>query len=206
MFAQVDNGARMGIRNTAQGYGWPARLIHWIMAATVFGMFGLGYWMRTLDYYDPWYQSAPALHKSIGILLIGLLVMRIIWRLANPQPLALGHSRLEHVAAAIVHLAFYGLLIALAAAGYLFATAEGKAIDVFGWFGVPSVIASKRLGDLAGVVHEWLAYTIIALAIVHILGAFKHHFIDRDDTLRRMVHGRARDVPSNRTPSTYKEI
>ena len=132
--------------------------------------------------------------------------MRIIWRLVNPQPLALGHGRLERAAAALVHAGFYGLLIALVAAGYVFATGEGKAIDVFGWFSVPSVIVSKRLGDLAGIVHEWLAYTIVALAIVHILGAFKHHFVDRDETLRRMVRGSLRATPSNQPPSTFKEI
>lgn len=174
------------VKNTATAYGWPAKALHWIMALLVIGLFALGYWMRTLGYYDPWYQRAPELHKSLGVILAALLLLRIVWRLLNQQPPALGGNALEHVIAAVTHLAFYILLIGMAISGYLFATGDGKPLSFFGLFDIAPLINSKPLADRAGEIHWWLAYSVIGLALLHIAGALKHHFVDKDDTLRRM--------------------
>lgn len=179
----------MQVANSNETYGWPSRVLHWLMAVLVVGLFALGYWMRTLDYYDPWYQRAPELHMSLGVLLIALVIVRILWRASNRQPRPLAKSWFERTASAIAHILMYLLLVGLSITGYLFATGGGKAISVFGWFDVPSLITAKALADLAGDIHEWMAYGIIAIASVHAFGAFKHHFVDRDDTLRRMTSG-----------------
>lgn len=188
----------MAARNTRQSYGWVTRAFHWTMALYVFGMFGLGIWMRTLGYYDPWYQPAPELHKALGIVLIALFVLRVIWRAANPQPLPLSTQEWERRVGEAVHWALYLLILALAVTGYLYSTGDGKAISVFGLFELPVLIQLKPLADFAGNVHEILAYAIIALAALHAMAALKHHFVDRDATLRRMVL----DAPHSQLPQS----
>lgn len=83
--------------------------------------------------------TGPELHKSIGILLMMGLVIRVVWRLFSPPPAALAsYSRLTRIAAAMGHLALYLLLFSIVISGYLISTADGKAISVFGWFDIPA--------------------------------------------------------------------
>lgn len=171
---------------TFSGY---ARLLHWSAALLVFGLFALGLWMRSLNYYHPWYNTAPQLHTSFGIVFIVLVFLRLFWRATTTPPPPLGENRLEHALAAIVHAFLYGLLIALAITGYLYASADGKASSIFGIVELPVLIRSKALADQVGDLHEWFAYAIIAIAALHVIGALKHHVIDHDDTLRRMTSG-----------------
>ncbi len=174
-------------RNTGKGYGWVAIALHWLVALVVFGLFGLGLWMVELSYYDPWYRQAPAIHKALGVLLFLAVVGRLAWRGLNPLP-ALPGGRLERLAARLVHGAMYVLLLAVMAAGYLISTADGSAIDVFGLFSVPATVTDlPDQEDIAGDVHRWLAWTLIALVGLHTIAAFKHQFIDRDGTLMRML-------------------
>ncbi|WBT38479.1 cytochrome b [Hyphomicrobium sp. DMF-1] len=179
----------MFIRDTLAGYGLVSRLIHWLMAIAIFAMFGLGLWMVDLDYYSPYYHTAPSIHKGVGILLLIALAVRFGWRLANVKPSDEGFTDFEKTASRVVHRGFYPLLLALMVSGYLISTADGRPIDVFGLFSVPSPGENKGLEDTAGVVHAYLAYFTIALAAAHAAGALKHHFVDRDRTLSRMWSG-----------------
>jgi cytochrome b561 len=179
----------MSLKNSTDGYGLAARLLHWLMAIAIIAMFGLGYWMVTLDYYSPWYKSAPDLHKSAGLILLGLLAIRFAWRLANLQPDDSYLKPIERSVSKLVHRAFYLLLLTQMTFGYLISTADGRSIEIFGLVSLPSLIQSKGLEDFAGLVHEVLAYCIIGLAAVHAGAALKHHFIDRDPTLKRMWSG-----------------
>lgn len=182
----------MQIKNAKSRYGLVAILFHWIIAVGVIGLFALGLWMDDLGYYDKWYRTAPHLHKSFGVLLIVLVALRLIWRLYNVRPAELeSHKPWERVLAKITHLLFYLLLFSMLVTGYLITTAKGQALDVFNWFSIPSLVTSEaNLEDIAGEIHEIIAFTIIGLAIAHALAALKHHFIDRDSTLLRML-GRA---------------
>jgi len=83
---EFSEGAAMPVKNTPNRYGWLSIALHWSMALAVIGMFALGLWMRELSYYDPWYKDGPALHKSIGIVLFGLLIVRTVWRNVNMRP------------------------------------------------------------------------------------------------------------------------
>lgn len=179
----------MHIRDTSQGYGVVSRLFHWLMAAAIIAMFVLGLWIVGLDYYSPYYHSAPSLHKSVGILLLIALALRFGWRVANVRPDDSDLSPFERTAARIVHWGFYPLLLALMVSGYLISTADGRPIEVFGLFSVPSPGENKGLEDTAGVVHTWLAYAVILVAAVHAGAAVKHHVIDRGRTLARMWSG-----------------
>ncbi|KAF1068322.1 MAG: Cytochrome b561 [Pseudomonas citronellolis] len=176
-------------RNSLSRYGLVSIFLHWASALVVFGLFGLGLWMRTLDYYDGWYHRAPEIHKSIGVLLLIALLVRIAWRFLSPAPPApANHGKATRVATKLGHLALYGLLLAVMIAGYLISTAEGKPISVFGWFDVPATLSGLTdQADIAGAIHLYLAWTLVVLACLHALAALKHHFLDRDATLVRML-------------------
>lgn len=180
-------------RNSPSRYGLLSILLHWLVAAGVFGMFGLGLWMVDLDYYSSWYTKAPALHKSIGLCLLVLMLLRVLWRALSPPPLPLAnHDRKTQLASKAAHWLLYLGLFALMLTGYLISTADGRGISVFNWFEVPASLTSiPDQEDVAGVVHTWLAWTLVILAGLHALAALKHHFIDRDTTLTRML-GRTR--------------
>ncbi len=177
------------LTNTEKTYGLISKLLHWLIALAVFGLFGLGLWMVELDYYDSWYQKAPHWHKSLGVLLAVTLLIRSLWRWTNPIPQALAsHRRWEVRLARLTHITLYGVLFALVVSGYLISTADGRGIEVFNWFTLPSAGEFfERQEDLAGSIHYWLAISVIALACLHATAALKHHFIDRDGTLRRML-------------------
>lgn len=179
----------MQIRNTSASYGLISIIIHWLVALAVFGLFGLGYWMVELSYYDDWYRRAPDIHRSIGILLLMVMIFRVLWRVANvaPEPLP-GHGRWEIRSAHLAHLLLYVLIFVAMVSGYLISTADGSSISVFDWFEVPSVTGQiKGMEDTAGTVHYWSTWAIVGLAAVHAAGALKHHLFDRDRTLRRML-------------------
>ncbi len=179
----------MGIKNTENSYGGVAILFHWLAACGVIFLFSLGLWMDGLGYYDKYYRAAPHLHKSIGVLLVLLFVIRFIWRVINIQPRALAsHKPWEVTIAKTVHYIFYLLIIGMFISGYLITTAEGAALEVFSWFSLPaSITGIANLEDMAGEVHEFLAYTLILLVVLHMLAALKHHFLDKDSTLIRML-------------------
>lgn len=179
----------MYFRDTSQGYGIVSRLFHWLMAVAIFAMFALGVWMVKLDYYSPYYNAAPNLHRSFGILLLIALIVRWLWRASNPKPDADGLSPFEQTASYAVHWGFYLLLLGLMVSGYLISTPDGQPIDVFGWFDVPSIVKMRGLESSAGYVHRVVAYVVIALAVLHTLAALKHHFVDKSTILSRMWLG-----------------
>lgn len=179
----------MQIRNTSADYGLVTVVNHWVVALAVFGLFGLGFWMVDLSYYDDWYRRGPDIHRSVGILLFLLMLFRVVWRAVNVSPDPLDrHKRWEIRSAHAAHLLLYVLIFVAMVSGYLISTADGSSISVFGWFEVPSVTGQiKGMEDTAGTVHYWSTWAIVGLTAIHAAGAFKHHLLDRDRTLRRML-------------------
>jgi cytochrome b561 len=177
------------MNNTQTYYGYISMFFHWLSAITIFTLFGLGFYMVDLGYYDQWYTAAPKLHESIGILLFIFMVFRLIWRYTQLKPAHLAsHSNLERKAGKFIHSILYLLIFLIMISGYLISTGDDRGIDVFDLFMVPSFGAFiENQEDLAGLIHEWLAYTVITLSLLHAMAALKHHFIDKDDTLNRMI-------------------
>lgn len=174
-------------RNTPDTYGRISILLHWLIAAGVLGLFALGLWMVGLDYYDAWYHRAPELHKGIGVLLLGVMLLRQAWRSGNPRPRLPGTPLQQRLAVAM-HRALDGVLFAVVLSGYLVSTADGRPVDVFGLVQLPATLSGiERQEDIAGVFHNWLAMFMIGLAALHALAALKHHVIDHDRTLLRML-------------------
>jgi cytochrome b561 len=163
-------------------------LLHWSMALVILGLFGVGFWMVDLTYYSAWYKTAPHYHKSVGILLAFMLIIRIavLVKKGKPVPLQTHGFAVQRISK-VTHLLFYILLFLIMMTGYLISTADNRGIEVFNWFVVPGFGEFfDQQSDRAGLVHEWLAYSLIALVALHALGALKHHFYDKDATLKRM--------------------
>jgi len=167
------------------------RFLHWLMALLIPALFGLGLWMTGLDYYSQWYKSAPDLHKSIGVLLALLLLLRWLALLWLGKPAGQG-PRLQQNIAKLVHGLIYLLLFSIVVTGYLISTEDGRPIVVFAMLELPSLgKLFENQADIAGAWHYYLAWTLIGLVLLHALAALKHHFIDKDETFIRMI-GRRR--------------
>jgi cytochrome b561 len=179
----------MRIRNSTSGYGLVAILLHWGMAALVIGLFLLGLYMTGLDYYHPWYRSAPDLHRGLGVVTALLLIVRVAWRSADvrpgPEP---GTPRHLARAAEWVHRTLYLLVLLIVVSGYLISTADGRGIDVFGVFELPALVSGiDNMEDVAGEIHFALAVGLMGLVALHAAAALKHHFLDGNGTLKRML-------------------
>lgn len=176
------------LKNSASHYGLISVVLHWLVALTVFALFAVGFWMVDLSYYNQWYRTAPYWHKSIGILLAMVMIFRLLWRAVSPPPSPLrSHRNWEKRVAALVQFFLYVGIFVLVLSGYLISTEDGRAIAVFTWFSVPALGALfANQADIAGLVHEYTAYVLISLAVLHGLAALKHHFIDKDQTLKRI--------------------
>ena len=189
----------MGIRNTRAEWGWPARLLHWMMAALILFQTGLGVWMvNAVD--DISRQFALyQLHKSWGFVIFALALVRIAWRLIHPAPeMPRDMHPLETLLARGAHLALYVLMVAIPVSGWLMASAStlqdrfGIENMVFGLFELPDPFepGSKRLEDLFNSIHVWSVTAMAVILVGHVGAALRHQFVRRDGVLRRMVLGR----------------
>lgn len=178
------------LKNTIKGYGLVTIVLHWTIAITIVGLFFLGLWMVGLDYYSSWYQTGPNIHRSVGVILLGILLFFLIFRLLSLQPSPEPNIKhWEHLSAVVAHWLLYLLIFIVILSGYLISTADGRAVAVFDWFEVPATIVSiTDQEDIAGAFHYYLAYALVGLAGFHALAALKHHFIDKDATLKKMLN------------------
>lgn len=144
--------------------------------------------MVELTYYDAWYKGSLDLHKSLGMLLLGLLMFRVFWRVINIQPTALAGPKWQQFVAHWMHQSLYIVMLLLMVSGYLISTADGRAIVIFDLINIPALpwhIENQE--DIAGEIHAYLSWLLIALSTVHALAALKHHVINKDRTLKRML-------------------
>jgi cytochrome b561 len=144
--------------------------------------------MGTLEYVDGWYTRAPHLHESFGLVVFAMLCLRSFWTIINTSPEPVPMPAWEHITAVAVKYLLYLLLFALTISGFLISTADGRSIDLFNWAEVPAVFSGiEHQEDIAGGIHAILAWVTIGLVGLHFMAAMKHHFIDRDATLLRML-------------------
>jgi cytochrome b561 len=187
----------MGLRSTNLTWGSLAKSFHWIVAALIFTQFALG-WIA-----HEWPRSPTKLdlfvwHKSIGILVLLLAVLRLCWRAIDarpPLPQAMG--RAERIAAWISHALLYVLMLALPLSGWIINSAANFPLKLFWLVPLPPITApGKQLQELAEDVHLVLFWLLAGVVLVHVAAALRHHFSQHDPVLRRMLPGTGKETAS----------
>ncbi|SFW39088.1 MULTISPECIES: cytochrome b [Luteibacter] len=183
----------MPLRSDATRWSTITKTFHWTMALLILGNGFFALWMDGLK---PSMEKINmfALHKSIGLTVLALFFLRLVWRLADRRPPEDAAPRWQRVAAQVVHGFLYLLIVALPLTGWAFNSAHGYPLQYFKQFNLPALVEKNdALSSVFGEVHEYLFWFLILVLVAHVGGALKHHLIDRDDTLRRMLpFGRAK--------------
>jgi cytochrome b561 len=186
----------MRLTSEERSYGAAAKAFHWLMALLFLGQIGVGVAMSLLPLTDPRTFSLYQTHKSLGVALFGLAALRLAWRLFSPPPpLPAALPRWQHVASRAVHDGLYFAFLAMPLIGWVIVSASPYGIPtiVFGLFELPHlgfVVASPHkamIGSVASWAHWALAWAVSILILGHIAAAMAHHFIWKDDVLRRML-------------------
>ena len=176
-----------------QRYSGTAIALHWLIALLIVGAFTLGLVMTDIPGFSPTKLRYYAWHKWAGVTVLLLACLRLLWRLKNrppafPEAMPAWQRRAAHG----LHHLLYVFIFAVPLSGYFYTLAAGFPVVYFGLFQLPVLIAkNKALADTLQPIHYWLNMTMAALVVLHVLAALKHHFLDRDDTLRRMLPGRS---------------
>jgi cytochrome b561 len=178
----------MPIQESRGRYTAVAQALHWIVAALIVTQFTLAW--RADDLPLGMHKLALlARHKSFGMTVFMLAILRLAWRMFNPPPtLPDGMSSIERFLARSTHVAFYVLLFAMPLSGLLMSSAKNYSVSWFGVFTWPNLIAPNERGfEFLKSTHYVLSIVLFAVAILHILAALKHHFWNKDDVLTRML-------------------
>jgi cytochrome b561 len=176
------------IRNTRNSWGGPAKFLHWIVALLVLAQLALG-WAAVSWRLSPLKLDLFVWHKSTGLLIFGLMVVRAAWRLANPPPaLPDAIPAWEKRAAHVGHFLLYAILIAMPISGWIVNSAANIPFRIFWRVPLPDIVApDKALADLAARVHLILFLGLSALLSLHIAAALRHHLVRRNAILTRML-------------------
>lgn len=169
---------------------------HWIIALAIIGMLAFGIYIEDFvpgkladGSRNPFRGELMMIHKSIGAIILAVALARVFWRLSEgwPKPVQV-YKSFEILLSKFTHwLLLLGTLI-MPLSGIIMSQAAGRAVSVFGWFNLPMVVPeSKLIGGIAHEVHGIGAWVLIAAIALHIIGALKHHVIDGDATLKRML-------------------
>jgi len=178
----------MNIRNTTRSWGSVSKTLHWVIVLLIINQWIIAERAEGLP-------RGPALietlwwHKSLGITVLFLAVIRLAWRWMNPVPSLEAETRpWERVAAKISHVLLYALIFAVPLTGWMMSSARSFPVSWFGLFQMPDLVSpSPSLYELLRDLHGLLFAALVLVALVHAAGALKHHFIDRNDVLRRML-------------------
>jgi cytochrome b561 len=177
----------MPFRNTTQAWGSLSKGFHWLIVLLIINQWVIA--ERADELKGLAKLNALAWHKSFGMTIFMLAVLRLAWRLMNPTPeLATGTRRWERVLANLSHVLLYALIFAIPLTGWMMSSAKNYPVSWFKLFQFPDLIAPaeqtfRQMHDL----HHLLFNVLVGVALLHVAGAVKHHFIDRNDVLKRML-------------------
>lgn len=181
----------MSIKNTETTYGSIAKAFHWIMFLILAGLVIVGFYMGGLPSETPDQASYKFgfydLHKSFGLLVLILVILRLGWRMANPVPkMPDTMSKIESLSAHTMHILLYILMLAQPLSGWLMSSYGGHPVKFFGQL-VPALVdKDKAMGGIMHESHEIIAFLLIITFVIHVLAALYHHFVKKDDVLLRM--------------------
>lgn len=182
----------MTLRNTLQNWGWLTRALHWSIALAVFGMLAAGLYAGSVNQSTPAgemrYYAVIDVHKSFGLTILMFMAFRLIWRISGPTPAMPATVPMwEKLAARTAPVLLYAGLFLLPVTGWLWASAYGEPVRFFG-LKLPGLIhLTGPDATLAHHIHIVTAFILMAIVGLHVLGALKNHFVDRNDVLRKML-------------------
>ena len=171
-----------------QRYTGVAIALHWLIAFAILGTFLLGQYMTNLQL-SPAKLKLYSYHKWIGVTIFLLVLARIAWRLAHrPPPPPASMPAWQHSAASIAHFFLYALTLTIPVSGWLMSSASGFQVVYLGLIPIPDLLAkSKDAAQELKQLHEALNWLMVLVVAIHVAAAIKHHLMDRDDVLRRML-------------------
>ncbi|HTU64697.1 MAG TPA: cytochrome b [Steroidobacteraceae bacterium] len=178
----------MTFRNTTRTWGVLSKTFHWLIVLMIIGQWLIAERADDLPNGMAKLQTL-ALHKSLGITILFLAILRLVWRWANPVPSLDGLAKpWERLLAHLSHILLYGLIFALPLTGWMMSSARNFPVSWFKLVQLPDLVAPgqatfERMHDL----HHLLFNVLVGVAVLHALGALKHHVIDRNEVLKRML-------------------
>lgn len=179
----------MTLKNTADRWGTVSQSLHWLIVLLILGLAIVGLTMGELPK-TPKYFWVYTMHKSIGITVLALMLLRLGWRLhaGRPEPVP-GTPTWQARIASATHVLLYALVLAQPLSGWLYDSASGlRPFKLFGLLTMPKLVApDEAVRDLAHAAHEWGFWTLAALVALHAGAAFYHHLFQHDATLARML-------------------
>jgi len=174
----------MKILNSENQYGLFSIAFHWAMALIILATFILG---KNLEHNYQYYDDVLKFHNSFGILIFILAIFRISWRWMNIKPGATDSKKILMKIATLVHIFFYIIFFILPITGYLLTNLQGDTVSFFNYH-LPDILEKNReIKRLFSEVHETIGNVLIIILILHVLGALFHHYILKDNTLKRII-------------------
>ncbi|MDM0048185.1 cytochrome b [Variovorax sp. J22R115] len=185
------SSAPSGKAKTDAAWSASIRLFHWLIAVLIFIQFAMG-WLAVGWRLSPTKINLFVWHKSIGMLILALVIARLLNRLARPTPpLPADTPAWERAAARWSHALLYVLMIAMPLTGWVINSAAGIPFRIFWQLPLPALIApDKHTAEVVALVHFALGIALVALLMLHIGAALRHHFVKRNNVLRRMLPSR----------------
>ena len=168
-------------------YGLVAKILHWLIFLMMVGLVASGTIMTTLVYDDPQRLGMVLTHRTVGSVLFILMILRLVWRFIDvrPKPEA-SLQNWEKILSVWVQGSFYVLLLIIPILGYLFSGANGIDVKLHG-IELPSLMQFSRDGATTIIfLHKYITYFVLFLLFLHVAGAFKHYFIDKNNIFKRM--------------------
>jgi len=177
----------MPLKSTEQRWGTIAKAFHWLMALGIIAAGVLGLVMTDMER-GLAKVSVFAVHKSIGLTILALFLLRLLWRFFDRRPIDEPMPRVQRVAAHAVHGVLYVFMLAMPLSGWLYNSAKGYPLQWFKQFNLPALVGKDEgLADFAIAAHEWMFWVLVAVLVAHVGGALMHHLFERDNTLLRML-------------------
>lgn len=177
----------MPLKSSETRWGGIAKSLHWLMALGIIGNGVLGLIMDEMPR-GMSKLNTYAIHKSIGLTLLALLVLRVSWRLFDRRPRDEPMPAWQRLAAHATHGVLYLFMLAIPLSGWIYNSAHGNPLQWFKWFNVPALMEKNAaVSDFAEDAHELLFWMLLGVLVAHVGGALVHHWFERDNTLLRML-------------------